>query len=281
MSHLNNNTKQVGRPKKNFTVKPIPKVVTDINDAQITTKTFIVYFLEYDIMPNSDDWFDAIQIDSEIKCGSIVSKTKTNTNFFKNCFSCVVYDEFLNKVNIKICKNGTFQLTGCKHWKSCSFCVVKLLKYSRVSKVKLIIRPVMCNIKFYIGKQININNALVFFNEEYNHPFFAYKINKSPALNIKSPIEQQDFENINMHVIDYDAKRSSTALHHMTIKNYIEQYVVSTKDLVKMKKPRFNSIMLFRSGNCIISGINKESMVLIFNKFLDLVNSMEMQRSAA
>jgi hypothetical protein len=255
--------KQVGRPKKNFTKKSIPLPAKTINDVQITTETYIVYLTEYNVLPNNIEWFNAIPIDL------VVSKSKDN--LFKNCFICVMHDKNNNKVNIKICKNGTFQLTGCKHWKSCEEIIIKLLNHSGIAKAKLIIRPVMCNVKFFVGKQINILNALHFFNDDnYQSIFFAYKLNKSPALNIKSMFDPNDFNDITLHVINYTNDKHST---HNTIdmKTFIKKYNTSTKDMAKMTKDRFISIMLFSSGNCILSGVDIESIKKFFDIFLNLI----------
>ncbi len=32
---------------------------------------------------------------------------------FKNCFTVVILDQSLKPITIKICKKGSFQLTGC------------------------------------------------------------------------------------------------------------------------------------------------------------------------
>ncbi len=152
-------------------------------------------------------------------------------NVFKNCFTVVILDQSLKPITIKICKKGSFQLTGCLSMESGEFCVLSLITNLQKknprwipSLIYMTIKPVMTNVKFTIGYKISIVKALNFFeNRKDIHEFFSYKLRVNPAINIKELLTEKDLENVPIRIVTYKNvnnkifNRTSQELHFQII----------------------------------------------------------------
>ncbi len=297
-----------GRPRKH-NVRPVVKDVpigNDFNKATITTKTFTIKVENFD--PDIDIWRNQISVsnvqhdDLECRCkdkifpytkphkpGDIVEEyvfSKKNTkniekkeNVFKNCFTVVILDQSLKPITIKICKKGSFQLTGCLSMESGEFCVLSLITNLQKknprwipSLIYMTIKPVMTNVKFTIGYKISIVKALNFFeNRKDIHEFFSYKLRVNPAINIKELLTEKDLENVPIRIVTYknvNNKIFNRTSQEITLSNYIQ--TLSLKEKQKHFKEKHTTLLLFRSGSVILSGIHENVMKKHLNLFKKL-----------
>lgn len=312
-----------GRPRKH-NLKPVVKegpIGFDFDKATVTTKTFTIKVEGFD--PDINVWredvrnsIQYVKHSEDVYCGCenenfeylephkkgdvideyVFSKknaknAKKRDNVFKNCFTAVVLDESLKPTTIKICKKGSFQLTGCLSMESGEFCILSLM--SNVWKlhpewvpdiVEMTIKPVMTNIKFVIGYKISIVKALDFFeNRKDIHGFFSYKLRVNPAINIKELLSEEDFEQVPVRNVKIDKhaftecvwgslEREGTLIgashresNEITLTKYISK--LSSRDRQKYEEEKHTTLLLFRTGSVILSGIHENLMRRAFEKF--------------
>jgi hypothetical protein len=311
-----------GRPRKH-NLKPVVKegpIGFDFDKATVTTKTFTIKVDGFD--PDINVWREDVRNNiqhvkhsEDVYCGCenenfqylephnkgdvideyVFSKknaknAKKRDNVFKNCFTAVVLDESLKPTTIKICKKGSFQLTGCLSMESGEFCILSLM--SNVWKlhpewvpdtIEMTIKPVMTNIKFVIGYKISIVKALDFFeNRKDIHGFFSYKLRVNPAINIKELLSEEDFEQVpvrNVKIYKHGGvllgpsfcvpKRPGMERHResneITLTTYISK--LPSRDRQKYEEEKHTTLLLFRTGSVILSGIHENLMRRAFEKF--------------
>jgi hypothetical protein len=300
-----------GRPRKH-NLKPVVKegpIGFDFDKATVTTKTFTIKVEGFD--PDINVWredvrnsIQHVKHSEDVYCGCenenfqylephkkgdvideyVFSKknaknAKKRDNIFKNCFTAVVLDESLKPTTIKICKKGSFQLTGCLSMESGEFCILSLI--SNVWKlhpewvpdtIEMTIKPVMTNIKFVIGYKISIVKSLDFFeNRKDIHGFFSYKLRVNPAINIKELLSEEDFEQVPVRNVKIDKHEGVLigALHResneITLTKYISK--LPSRDRQKYEEEKHTTLLLFRTGSVILSGIHENLMRRAFEKF--------------
>ena len=207
-----------------------------------------------------------------LKGVDLKDKGKTNSSgkkkFFRNAITVVMFLD--NKlVNFKISENGKFQITGCKSDEQ-AINTIKLF-WNRVSphyptlKLKITFLTVMTNIDFNLGFIVNRENLDKYINRmtEYNsllETSFGYT-----GVNIKFPIEEKI--DMDLHVIEWNGERwnQSTVLYS----NFINTF--SDKDRNKiLNKKRYNTFLVFHSGNVIMSGMVTKYMRNVYNHFIDI-----------
>lgn len=262
-----------GRPRKHNkkTPKTQDPIGQDFEKACITTRTYTV---KIDGLQTEDlkEWFEFINIVDK-ETAQIGEITKKKISVFKNCFTIVMVDRE-KPITIKIYKNGSFQLTGCKNLRSCEFCVITLidiiwLKGSRVSDlINISIRPVMTNLTFTIGFEISSDKSLRFFNNSEEHDFIAYRVN-SPALNIKKPLTDESLELVPMTRFSLRGTGQPSKRQRENWDTNVLDYIqeLPPAERAKHMKTRYTTMLLFRSGCVIMSGIHESVLKPVFQEF--------------
>lgn len=190
------------------------------------TKTFFV-------RTNSTLPYDIFKQDCA-KIG-IVKETK-----FKNSFILK-----LGIYTIRCSKGGSFTFTGLIEVKN----IVNILEiiFRGALPTSIYIVPAMHNLK-KVYAPINLDLVMVKLNEG-GDDFFAYKLPKSPGLNIKHKISLDDVPvtAINYGVITYGTFKEA--------------------NIKKPLKPSFVTISLFSSGKAIFSGPHKVVLDKVITEF--------------
>jgi TATA-box binding protein (TBP) (component of TFIID and TFIIIB) len=245
---------------------------------------------------------DDVQIEPEIldngniitiKFGDLIRGVDTNQKkkkgkFFRNALTLVM---FMDKklINFKITKNGRFQFTGCKNIEHAMKCIQYMWSQINTSEYQIQVKldegeelykftdkteifnirflTVMTNIDFNIGFPINREKLDEFINSQsvYNsllETSFGYT-----GVNIKVKVDQ---------AIDFDLpceKYDKTT-------NEWTAYTVKYSDFVKEplnekynSKSRYNTFLVFHSGNIIMSGYNTLFMRDCYKQFRTLLQS--------
>ena len=199
-------------------------------------------------------------------------KTLTKKKFFRNALTIVMKID--NKlINFKISKNGKFQMTGIKYDKQAVKCIQyfweKLgnTKYSKCS-IQVTFINVMTNIDFNVGFIINRENLDKHMNslENYNsllETSFGYT-----GVNIKFPLREEI--EMDLPKISYKDGKWSEEIVKYT------DYINTLSDELRFKeatKKRYNTFLVFHSGNVIMSGMVPKYMEPVFNNFVNIIKN--------
>lgn len=199
-----------------------------------------------------------------------VSNTKINGSIlqirtgFKNAFTCEMY--FNRPISIKICKNGSFQFTGCitlDNAHQCITYILNLLKelYSEKLNYKIIIYEVMSNFCIDLNHRIDHVPLLTFLNNQ--EEFSAFCSPSCFAVNCKYKISVDRVLDRKVSVYDeFGFLESKTFRQCMTEKEISEDSI----------KDYYITFLVFKSGKVIVSGINEIIIESICNKFVDLMH---------
>ena len=210
--------------------------------------------------------------------GSDLKKKKVNKSqkYFRNALTMVMVIEKNKLLNFKISKNGKFQITGCKHDEHAQLCIKYFWDHLKSvgdtvyringDNIRSIFITVMTNIDFNIGFYVN-REALDHYvnsNTQFNsllETSFGYT-----GVNIKIPMKIKENMNINCITLVEDV------WIHSKIKYSAYLDIIGDKAREKEKqKKRFNTFLVFQSGNVIMSGMIKEYMEEYYDIFFNIV----------
>jgi TATA-box binding protein (TBP) (component of TFIID and TFIIIB) len=215
--------------------------------------------------------------------GVILKKKKKNhassIKYFRNSLTEVVKiaDKF---INFKVCRNGVFQMTGCKREDHAERCVKifwdmikdnkNLYNFKNDEKdFKAIFLPAMSNIDFSLGFNVDREKLDEFFNQHFYNSLLETSIgytgvnikfrNKISILDIKiKTMQEKDGVWIEPFLVNY--------------KDYFDTLPDKLKQKVLDKdEERNNTFLVFHSGKCILSSVCSEFAESSYYEFLDIV----------
>ena len=220
-----------------------------------------------------------IKCEGEIRGVEINPKKKKggrNKKWFRNSITVVI---ILDKpINFKVCRNGTFQMTGCKTHEHAESCVKHLWNYIRDRKdlytftrsapnLEVLFIPSMRNIDFSLGFLVDRGKLNKYMsNLDKFHCLLETSFGYT-GVNIKIPlasdISTMTIKKLKSNGDDWDEKWT-------TYKEYLE--LLGEKErAAKLKAKRYNTFLVFHSGNCIMSGLTKEFMEPVYKYFTGLI----------
>ena len=204
---------------------------------------------------------------------------KSTTSWFRNAITIVV---MLDKpLNFKVCKNGTFQMTGCKTDEHPEFCIKMI--WEIISKdptcytftrehgtFSTLIVPSMRNIDFDLGFNVDREKLGIFLTREecelhcLLEPLFGYA-----GVNIKIPLvdSREDMEVVKIVMEDGEYKRSVT-----DYREYLSILDEKTRQK-KQREERYNTFLVFHSGKVIFSGLTAKFMRSTYYDFMRIINN--------
>ena len=203
----------------------------------------------------------------DIKCGSIILfqymkehkgvllKSKENSGFFRNSVTIVMFIE--NKlINFKLSRNGKFQVTGCKHDGQAEKCVLYIWKYikdkpemysfSEGTILRAIYDPVMHNIDFSLGFQVNREALDDYINMQTPYTSLLETTLGYTGVNIKIPVKVH-YSDLKIKLKEYSDVGVKTTL--ITFEDFLIKH--KKKDI---RKKLYNTFLVFQSGKVIMSG---------------------------
>ncbi len=217
--------------------------------------------------------------------GVVRKAKKKKGKFFRNAVSIVmkVMDKF---VNFKLSKNGKFQMTGVKTNKHAVECVKHLWKHIldlgdhtlvalKSDKLRVTFKVVMTNVDFSLGFLVNRSNLDRFFNShtEYNsllETSFGYT-----GVNIKFPSQECPYKELMVHEMTItDNFTPDSAQTWTETKISFDDYLETLTEVDRNKeltKKRYNTFLVFHSGNVIMSGALRSHMQGPYYQFLQIV----------
>lgn len=235
---------------------------------------------------------DHTEYNKDVKPGSIVTikyeniirgvelKPKKNKNndrkkWFRNSVTIVI---ILDKpINFKVCRNGTFQMTGCKNENHPELCVKYIWDYIKEHKdmytfmynssLQVLFIPSMRNIDFSVGFIVDrekLNNYMCY-NEDVHcllETSFGYT-----GVNIKVPLKE-DISLMEIRKITYGEKDIK---YETTIYQEYLELLTPKEKISKLKKEKYNTFLVFHSGKVIMSGLTSEFMKNTYYYFLNII----------
>jgi TATA-box binding protein (TBP) (component of TFIID and TFIIIB) len=221
--------------------------------------------------------------------GVDVNQKKKKGKFFRNALTLVMFMDG-KLINFKITKNGRFQFTGCKSIEHAKKCIQYMWEQINTPEYQIQIKlnendklyeyisdkcdtfdikflTVMTNIDFNIGFPIDREKLDEFINSQsiYNsllETSFGYT-----GVNIKIRVDGN---------IDFDLPCQK---YDKTTNKWIE-YPVKYSEFVKEpsnqkygNKSRYNTFLIFHSGNIIMSGYNTLFMKDCYKQFRTLLQN--------
>lgn len=208
-------------------------------------------------------------------------KKENEDNYFRNSITVVMFCEG-KLINFKISKNGKFQFTGCKNDSHSHKCLDYIRQYiaQLPNDRKILSLPINSNLEvFYITVMSNINFSLGFCinkenlddyvnnNTDYNsllETTFGYT-----GVNIKMNLPKMIIDNIPLIKTSY--KDGEWTRNIIKYSDYIG--TSDEKEKTKEKnKTRYNTFLVFQSGNVILSAPHKECMRETYYEFIKLIN---------
>ena len=208
--------------------------------------------------------------------GVQLKEKKNSKRFFRNSLTIVMYIDH-KFINFKVSKNGKFQFTGCKNENHAKLCMKFINDYTKDStniihingqQTEIMFVTVMTNINFNVGFCINremldehINNHTKYYS--LLETSFGYT-----GVNIKIPLE-----NINeMPISKISYKNHEWKEEPFNYAKYVDSLDDKDKDKEK-GKVRYNTFLVFQSGNVILSSPHKNCMKDTYHEFLDIIKN--------
>ena len=177
-------------------------------------------------------------------------------------------------INFKISKNGKFQMTGVKYDEQAVKCIkffwekIRKIQSFRKKQFPVTFINVMTNIDFNVGFIINRENLDKHMNELENFNSLLETSFGYTGVNIKFPL--RDEIETDLPKLSYDGEKWSD-----TVVKY-RKYLDTLSDEARFKedaKKRYNTFLVFHSGNVIMSGMIPKYMKPVFNKFVDIIKN--------
>ena len=287
-------------------------VFPEFDDIKVSTKTFtattnlniqidelykILPITPYVVVPKKrgrKKKCEQIEHNKSVKPGSIVTvkyeneirgvelkpkKTKTGKKkkWFRNSITVVI---ILDKpINFKVCRNGTFQMTGCKSHEHADKCVKYIWEYiknystiysfTRGTNLEAIFIPSMRNIDFSLGFIVDREklNQYMCTQKEFHcllETSFGYT-----GVNVKVPLTK-DIKT--MKVKKISEKDGEWQEFWTTYKEYLDILSPKERD-TKLQSERHNTFLVFHSGKVIMSGLTADFMREVYYYCLSIIRA--------
>lgn len=198
--------------------------------------------------------------------------------WFRNSITVII---ILDKpINFKVCRNGTFQMTGCKTHEHAELCVKYIWKYmekhtdiysfTRGKKLEALFIPSMRNIDFSLGFIVDREklNKYMHIQKEFFcllETSFGYT-----GINIKIPLTE-DITSMKIKKLTLSKKKEWKEIW-TTYQEYLEFLTPKERD-IKINTERYNTFLVFHSGKVIMSGLTANFMRDVYYYFLSIIRN--------
>jgi hypothetical protein len=287
----------------------------EFNDIKVSTKTIIAFtnliidlkklfdflpVIEYTVIPKKrgrKKKNGSVENNIIVNCGSIVTMKyenkikgvelkqkkshttkKKKSKWFRNSFTVVMILD--NKpINFKICKNGVFQVTGCKFDFQAENCIKYIWSYikdqediysfSKGDLLETLFIPAMRNIDFSVGFNIDREKLAKYMSIQTEFHSLLETSFGYTGVNIKIPIE---YPIISMEIkkIIFDNKKNDWVEEMTSYSEYLK-YLPEKEQLKKINKPRYNTFLVFHSGKIIMSSICEKFAYNSYYYFINII----------
>jgi len=203
---------------------------------------------------------------------------KSKRKYFRNALS-VVMKVKQKLVNFKLSKNGKFQMTGVKTNEHAILCVKFLWQHIlninnhtlytlEGDLLKVILKVVMTNVDFSVGFLINRSNLDIYFNSNTDYNSLLETSFGYTGVNIKFPVKVNPYKKLPEFILNI--KTGEWNEHSISYLEYFTN-LSDTEQKKEKNKQRYNTFLVFHSGNVIMSGTMKEHMEPYYYNFLEII----------
>lgn len=223
-----------------------------------------------------------IKFENQIK-GVDLKQRKSHSikkkKWFRNSITVIIILD--NKpINFKICKNGMFQITGCKFDRHAELCIKHIWYFineqennlftftKNQNKLECIFLPVMRNIDFDLGFNIDREKLSKYISTHTRYHSLLETSFGYTGCNVKVKLKH-DFTLMKIKKITYE-DIDDIRENIITYGDYLA--TLPEKDrLKKLNKERFNTFLIFHSGSILYSGSTAEFMRDIYYEFIEII----------
>lgn len=234
------------------------------------------------------------QKDLKIKRKRSIVKEQAPKRNFLNCITLIIQLE--KRINIKIFKNGVFQLTGCKNIDNVRKCLKLILaklyqanqhddsdlpkcfQFEKDAEVFVIyIKSAMRNIDFDLGFKINrvlLTTRLSRIYDENDDVIIPDAIGNKMDVKIKLRITREHIENLPITRITniiHDSPKEEEILY----KNCLHIIEPDKKKLEAKLKDKFVSISIFQNGKVLLSAMDASIQKKYYEWFTQLIDEIK------
>jgi len=186
----------------------------------------------------------------------------------------------IRKVNIKVHKNGKFQLTGCKYTEFAKWCLFDFItrichhlsdcvQLQTSNQIHLYFQTVMTNVDFSLGFAVDRQKLDWRINKSSDYYSLLETSFGYTGVNIKFPLEMKWWETQCPHMF-----WNPFVKEHLTIQHdYVAMNTFVDKEIIDrlLKKGKYNTFLVFHSGKVIMSGMFLHTMESDYYRFLDII----------
>lgn len=210
--------------------------------------------------------------------GSLLKKKPKKC--FRNAVNVIMRIGSSKFINFKLSKNGKFQITGCKHeehaLQTVMFFIDTLFQQcpeavlSSQQVLTVFFQTVMTNIDFSLGFCVNRSKLDQLLNHDTPYHSLLETSFGYTGVNIKFLVDSSWWKN------EVPCVYRSVHQNEWTISRKPLEELQDLTDVYKNKK-RYNTFLVFHSGNVIMSGIAKETMNDHYKIFRQMVTDWKPQ----
>jgi len=203
-------------------------------------------------------------------------KPGVTKKWFRNSITIVI---ILDKpVNFKICRNGTFQMTGCKTHSHAEECIKYIWEYIKdlpdlytmdqgTDNLEALFIPSMRNIDFSLGFLVDREKLDRYMSTQKKFHCLLETSFGYTGVNIKIPLDN-DISTMEVKKMSYLKGEWQEVMS--TYQEYLDK--LSPKDRqTKLNNPRYNTFLVFHSGKVIMSGLTSRFMRDVYSYFLSIM----------
>jgi len=270
-------------------------------DLVVSTKTVVVSSnLEVDVAAISDRFLpglaDAESVGRPMEAGGL--RFRLGDVYYKKSFRNalnVVYQleetevtgGAVRRVNMKVHKNGKFQLTGCKKMVYAQTCLwhfiqsvhlllPKALNVSPAepaSSVRLYFQTVMTNVDFNLGFMVNRQELDMLMNKTTHYYSLLETSFGYTGVNIKFPLTMKWWQTpcpaMQFQLCkDFSADDYALVSHSLVpLKDFVAAEAIERLQ----RKGKFNTFLVFHSGKVIMSGMFSSTMQEDYEMFMSII----------
>jgi len=217
------------------------------------------------------------------------SKTaETPKRNFLNCITLVIQTE--KRINIKIFKNGVFQLTGCKGINNVRQCLKLILDELKMLKNEdcftlgegsetfiIFIKSAMRNIDFDLGFKIKreiLANHLSHFYDNDDNVIIPDAVGNKMDVKVKIRIERDELKALPVTKI-INPNSDNPIEEKITFEDCLHIIEPDAKKLESKLKDKFVSISVFQNGKVLMSAMDESIQEKCYKWFTHLIKQIE------
>lgn len=206
------------------------------------------------------------------------TKQGKKKKWFRNSITIVI---ILDKpINFKICRNGTFQMTGCKSHNHAELCIkytwqymkdyTDIYTFTHNDTLETLFIPSMRNIDFSLGFLVDREKLNQYMSTQQKFHCLLETSFGYTGVNIKIPLDK-DICLMDVKKLTYNNQDDSWTEEWKTYEDYLNTLPEKDKE-TKLSETRYNTFLVFHSGKVIMSGLTSKFMEDVYYYFLQIMN---------